>query len=219
MFNLVLKDILIQKKTFVLGLFYIPIMAIAFQHSVTSMIPAGIVGLTYIVLITACAYDDKYKTDIMLNSLPLHRNSIVLARYMSLFLYYVIGVLDYVLFTAVISTLGIPIKMQAISVEALIAALGAVVLVFSTYLPVFYKFGYIKSRTIGFVLFFVFFFGIGAVSELLQDKLSSNFVRGIAEFFEGQSDFLIGSVMVLVILLILASSYMLSAKIYKTRDF
>jgi ABC-2 type transport system permease protein len=108
MFNLVLKDILIQKKTFVLGLFYIPIMAIAFQHSVTSMIPAGIVGLTYIVLITACAYDDKYKTDIMLNSLPLHRNSIVLARYMSLFLYYVIGVLDYVLFTAVISTPHIP---------------------------------------------------------------------------------------------------------------
>jgi ABC-2 type transport system permease protein len=218
MFSLVLKDILIQKRTFIFGLFYIPIMVIAFQNSPGSMISAGIIGMMYIVLITACANDDKYNTDILLNSLPIRRNNIVLSKYISVLVYFIIGIADYLIFSSIVNILGLPFKVQPISIEDLLSTMVAVVLVFGTYLPIFYKFGYIKSRTIAFILFFGVFLFIGAITGLLQENMNASFFKEIGSSL-GEGGTASGLLILLVTVLVFTGSYLLSVKFYNNRDF
>ena len=51
----------------------------------------GIIIGVYFFLITANMEDEKNKSEILLNSLPVSRSCIVLAKYLSVFVYIIIG--------------------------------------------------------------------------------------------------------------------------------
>ncbi|HHW31839.1 MAG TPA: ABC-2 transporter permease [Clostridiaceae bacterium] len=217
MFRLVLKDIVIQKRTFIFALLYIPIMAIAFQNTVGSMLPAGVIGMIYVLLITACASDDKYNADVMLNSLPIQRKNIVLSKYISVLVYYIIGIAVYLIFSSIVKFLGLPFKLEAIDLADLLLTMFVVFLIYGTYLPVFYKFGYMKSRAVAFILFFGGFFFIGAVIQFIQKNLDIGVLKEIEVLFgEGGTAGVL--VIFLVIVLMFAGSYLLSVKLYNNRD-
>ena len=115
MLNLVIKDILVQKKIFIASILYIIFFVIAFQSLGMGMYTAAIVAIVYLMVSGGFAYDDKSKSDIMLNSLPIKRENIVMSKYISLFVYIAIGTIAYIVVTFVISLLNTPIKTYPVN--------------------------------------------------------------------------------------------------------
>ncbi|NLO97420.1 MAG: ABC-2 transporter permease [Peptococcaceae bacterium] len=219
MFNLVLKDLLVLKKNFLFGIVYILIMIVAFQQIGGSMLAASIVVFSYMMVQLACAYDEKNKADILLNSLPLNRSTIVIARYISTFIFTAISIVYYLLLSGLIKVLHLPLKVYPVSLEGILGALFALILVCGIYLPIFFKMGYIKSKLLNFVLFFGVFFG-GAIllQELITNKDQSTLQR-VVQFLNEQSTMQVAVEISAVMILLLFISFMFSLRNYKKREF
>ena len=135
MFNLILKDILIQKRNLLFGVFYILIMIFALQQAGSAMFAASVMVFSYIMVQSACAFDEKNKADVLLNSLPLSRSTIVTARYISTFVFAAISMGYYLLFLGIVKVFELPIKVYIVSLEGIMGALFALVLVTGIFFP------------------------------------------------------------------------------------
>jgi ABC-2 type transport system permease protein len=219
MFNLIIKDVLIQKKQFIFGIAYLAFVLVAFQGMGEAMFPMGLVAVTYMLSMTACAYEEKNKSDLLLNSLPIKRMSIVAAKYLSVLIYAVMGVLSYKAMITIINLLNIPLKTYPLSLEILIGSLAAVCLMTGIWFPIYYKLGYMKMRVANFVLFFLFFFGSSLMTQALKSKHDSLWVKDIISFFNTQSNITIVLVFIVIIVLYMLLSFSLSAWFYNRREF
>ena len=88
MLRLVIKDILIQKKTFYWCTYLFDICYFAFQGLEGNAYTAAIVAFSYLMVMGAFSHDDKNKSDIMLNSLPIKRKYSNGKAYIIISLYY-----------------------------------------------------------------------------------------------------------------------------------
>lgn len=210
MLNLILKDLLLLKKYIFFGLAYILIMIIAFQNLPgTAMLSAGTVAMTYILVVNSCAYDDKNKADLLLNSLPLSRCDVVLARYLSVFLFASLAIIFYAIIAGVNKFVGLPLKVSPITGEGVVGALLAASFMHSIYLPSYFKFGFIKARLVSFVLFFVVFFGAGTFINRI------NSIEGSLQVLPRQGNI----IFLLVAMVLIIVSYFISLRSYNSRDF
>jgi ABC-2 type transport system permease protein len=150
MYNLVVKDILIQKKRIILCFAYVLFMVITFQNTGEAMFPVGVTACTYLMIMTACAYEDLNKSDIMMNSLPVKRSRIVAAKYLSVFIFFIMGSLVYIAFYCIIKVTGIPFHVYPVNLNNFISGILTVSLMAGIYLPIFFKVGYVKSKVINF---------------------------------------------------------------------
>ena len=210
MLNLILKDLLLLKKYIFFGLAYILIMIIAFQNLPgTAMLSAGTVAMTYILVVNSCAYDDKNKADLLLNSLPLSRCDVVLARYLSVFLFASLAIIFYAIIAGVNKFVGLPLKVSPITGEGIVGALLAASFMHSIYLPAYFKFGFIKARLVSFVLFFVVFFEAGTFINRI------NSIEGSLQVLPRQGNI----IFLLVAMALIIVSYFISLRSYNSRDF
>ncbi|MCG9969458.1 ABC-2 transporter permease [Pelotomaculum terephthalicicum JT] len=87
MLNLILKDILIQKRTIIFALLYGVFIFFAFSKPPFSqcIYSMGAMGISYILILTALQADFKNNTMVILNSLPVRRSEIVASKYLSMF--------------------------------------------------------------------------------------------------------------------------------------
>ncbi|MGE4282479.1 MAG: ABC-2 transporter permease [Clostridia bacterium] len=219
MFNLILKDILIQKKQIVFAMLYIIFLVFAFQSMGPAMFPAGVVAMTYMLIITSCAYEDKNNSYMILNSLPIKRSQIVLARYISAVIFLTIAILAYAVISQVISISGIPLKTYPITLEYFLGALFSFSLMNAIYFPIFFKVGYMKARFVNFTLFFIFFFGINILVSFIVHNRDEAWVKALESFFAGKSDQAVAALLMSAIAALLLISYGLSVKFYNDREF
>ena len=219
MYNLIIKDILIQKKQVAFSIVYMAFILIAFQGMGEAMLPMGLVALTYMLSMTSCGYEDKNKSDIMLNSLPVKRANIVAAKYMSVFVYLVMGMIAYALFTKIIIMIQIPLKTYPITLEAFIGGFAAVSFMTGIWLPIYFKFGYMKLRVVNFVMFFLFFFGTSYLTKLFKENQNSQWVQNMINFLNSQGNIRIALVIAVMVIIFLIISYGLSLKFYSKREF
>ena len=136
MANLVWKDILILKRYLWLAPLY-GFFALFFFRSMPGVgLSAGSVMVTYMLMLQAFTLDDKNHSEIMLNSLPLRRRDIVLAKYLSVFLYAALVILFFLLAQGGVTVIGIPISITQISLEEIAGALVAMTVFISIYFPI-----------------------------------------------------------------------------------
>ncbi len=219
MYNLIIKDILIQKKQVAFSIAYMAFILVAFQGMGEAMLPMGLVALTYMLSMTSCGYEEKNKSDIMLNSLPIKRTNIVAAKYLSVFVYFAMGMIAYVLFTKVIIMIQVPLKTYPITLEAFIGGFVAVSLMTGIWLPIYFKFGYMKLRVLNFVLFFLFFFGTSYLTKFFKEKQNSQWVQDIINFLNSQGNIRIALIIATMVIIFLIISYGLSVRFYSKREF
>ncbi len=219
MYNLILKDILIQKKIILLSFAYIVFFVIAMQGAGFVMYPTALTAITYMLVVTSCAYDDKNKADVMLNSLPIKRSSIVLAKYLSVIVYVVTGTVAYWVITTLLALTGLPVKIYPVSSEGFAGGLLAIGFINSIYFPFYFKFGYIKSRFLNLILFFVFFFGLTSVVKFIYVQKDTSWVKIAAKFINSQTDLQIFTYIIVLTLVIMAVSLALSLRAYQGKDF
>nr|PZN04974.1 MAG: hypothetical protein DIU66_03390 [Bacillota bacterium] len=165
MFSLIKKDLLVQRNYFLYGLFAAVVIAVSFQGLKEVMFQAMVFLLTYFFVQHACFSDDRACADLLLNSLPISRNAVVLARYVSLFAFFAIALLYYALLAGVVKILPLPLELGPVSFEGIAETLMLVVLVNSIFLPIFYKFGYGRSRIVNMILLLGTFGALGSAGE------------------------------------------------------
>lgn len=219
MFNLILKDFLVQKKTLpFLGL-YIIVFMFAFQSIGAGAFAAIAIAVTYQMVASASNYDEKANSDIIMNSMPLDRKSIVLSKYLSVVLYFVLATLGYMVFSMILNLIHIPINIPTISPKNLVVAFIGVMVMNGIYYPVYFKMGYIKTRIVSFILFFGAFFGVISLLDLMNDSQSNKILNTITTFFNNGTDTQILLMLVGGTLVLLLISYVISVKFYSNREF
>ncbi|NLU35586.1 MAG: ABC-2 transporter permease [Clostridiales bacterium] len=219
MLNLILKDLLIQKKTLgFLGL-YIIIFSIAFQSVGSGAFTGIVIAVTYQLVVTASSLEEKAGSDIILNSLPISRGKIVAAKYLSVILYGLMAVLGYVIYSSILSLVPISVSVPSITPESLAAAFAGIMVMNSIYYPVYFKTGFIRARIISFILFFAFFFGLMTLFEAASGKSSNAIFQAIAEFFNSVDKTQFSLMIIGGVLLFMLASFGLSVKLYKGREF
>lgn len=221
MYNLILKDVFHIKRYLWLVPAY-ALFAIFALRSVEGMVLTGsTVGIAYTFMLQACLRDDKNKSELFLNSLPLLRRDIVLAKYFTVFVYTGVGLAAYCLVWAIMK--GIGVQVGKITLVGLVSTLACVVVLSSIYFPLYFKLGYSKSNMVGMLVFFGFFFGPGLVARFVANfVVGSKLGESVLSFFAGisnQSAWLVSVLLFLLVLVVMLVSYRLSLRFYATREF
>lgn len=216
MYNLVFKDFLIQKKNILISL----VLALAYTFMFSSKMPTYIIYLaipvmiTYLLMMSACNYDDKNNSQILFCSIPINREDLVIAKYISAFAFLFIGICEVILSSYILKLSNAvhikgSIKLDYIMIGIAITAIGSAI-----YYPIYFKLGYGKSQFFLVAIFFAGFFGPMFLADLMQ---SDKFKALFSNIFSIQKATLY-SLALVITLIILIISALISIKIYKARD-
>jgi ABC-type transport system involved in multi-copper enzyme maturation permease subunit len=217
--SLLYKELLLIRRQLLLGLAFILLFIFAFQSLEEKMFIAAVMPVAYLLAMTSCACEEKNRGDILLNSLPLSRKAVVLAKYITLVLLFLVASLFYYILYLAINAAGISLRAYPITIEGLLIAFLAVAFMNSVYFPFYFKLGYIKSRMLFFVVFLAAFAGIAAISNYLAAHQGEPWVRQMLNFFAALPQPAAIVLLVGFSLLILLISYGISLYFYTRREF
>lgn len=219
MINLLVKDVLLLKKQLIFGFLYIIFLLFIFQNVEYGSPAIAMSVFTYMMVVTTCSYDDKNKSDVMLNCLPIRREKIVFTKYLSIFLYSALGAVTYVIFTGIIKAFQIPLKVYPMNIQGIVAGIIGVIFIFGIYFPVFFKYGYTRSRILSFLLFFCLFFGITYLIDAVKKAPENSVLRQISGLLQNKGDLFNAVMIIIIAVLLFIVSYLISVLFYKRREF
>ncbi|TCO78028.1 ABC-2 transporter permease [Marinisporobacter balticus] len=221
MFHLIVKELRIQKRSFLLALFY-PIFAIyvfgkpEFSESIYIMIA---VAISYIFALTALAYDEKNNSDVLLLSLPIKKRHIVIAKYLSIFVFCIIGIVISGGMGAILHLSGYFSDLRFINFIDMIAVFTSMGILMALYYPFYFKFGANHIRLLNICFFMLVFFAPSTLLKLLLKNDSSPFMQQLIKVITHMSSKVFGLFMFIIVMIIMAISLLISLKIYEHKDF
>ena len=210
MLGFIKKDLLVMKNN--LKYFLLMILVFAFFSRESNIIYFIPIFISIMIFITTFSYDDYNKWNTYAITLPLSREKIVLAKYLTSLLLMVGTVLITFLLSFVIDTINHSFDFDEVF-PMLFGGLFALVLLQSFMYPLIYKFGTEKGR-IGL------FVGVFAVSGLVgylvnHVKIDTTAFTGFIQFFNQYGILLLSIVMVILFV----GSYFVSKRIYLKKEF
>ena len=210
MLGFIKKDLLVMKNN--LKYFLLMILVFAFFSRESNIIYFIPIFISIMIFITTFSYDDYNKWNTYAITLPLSREKIVLAKYLTSLLLMVGTVLITFLLSFVIGTVNHSFDFDEVF-PMLFGGLFALVLLQSFMYPLIYKFGTEKGR-IGL------FVGVFAVSGLVgylvnHVKIDTTAFTGFIQFFNQYGILLLSIVMVVLFV----GSYFVSKRIYLKKEF
>lgn len=210
MLGFIKKDLLVMKNN--LKYFLLMILVFAFFSRESNIIYFIPIFISIMIFITTFSYDDYNKWNTYAITLPLSREKIVLAKYLTSLLLMVGTVLITFLLSFVIGTINHSFDFDEVF-PMLFGGLFALVLLQSFMYPLIYQFGTEKGR-IGL------FVGVFAVSGLVgylvnHVKIDTTAFTGFIQFFNQYGILLLSIVMVILFV----GSYFVSKRIYLKKEF
>lgn len=222
MTSLVIKDILIQKKAFATAAFFGLCMVFAFGSMGMGAYLMSSMGIVFLLIAGAFMYDEKSKGDILINSLPVSRKDIVAARYLSLIVFSVLAIIIASLAGMIIKTAGYIAAPKIIDIPTALGILLMLCVVYSFYIPIYFKFGYIKSRIVNVVLY-VAIFGLSGLISGVQKAIAENpndaLTIKVLYVINSIPSWMIGPILLILTLIIILISMGLSIKFYLKKEF
>ncbi len=221
MLNLILKDLLVQKKSFIFTVFYSTFVFFAFSTPVfeQTIYAMGTIAIAYILILTATALDDKNRSEIILNSLPVKRDSIIMAKYLSIFVYIVVGIATMMVVGLALKLLGMPINYRLVNGAELVAILMSIGILCSIYFPIYYKFGSANVRIFNIFLFLALFFGPVNIANYMKKNGNNEFITSVLETIRNIPEWMIMSGVVAIVLAIILVSMLITIRIYRKKEF
>jgi len=209
MYQLIFKDVLLLKKILLLVLGFIVFFLFLENPPSFAIALAG-----FIYISNSGSFDNLSHSDLMWNSLPISRNKIVSAKYISILIFglFVKGVV-----TVLQGLLYYTFKMyEQPFPEASQLAIGfvSILIVASIYYPIFYKFGEKYAR----ILMMITVLGTVVLGNIVWFFVKSK-VENVLQFLSQYSYDQVLVVGIVATLIIFVSSWLLSIRIYKAKDF
>lgn len=214
MFYLIVKDIMLQKKTLILTFVYIAIFSFSFGKQ-TSILSAVTCMIIYMMLAGSFAYDEKAKIDSVLCSMPISRDSIVLSKYVSMFVYTAFGYAIYFILYEINNLFKLPLNIMPMTGIDMFAALFAGLLFGSVSIPFIFKFGFIRSR-----YFLIIFFLGGTFGIILLGQLKAfEALKPLLSYFLTLPGDIIVAILSVFILILVSVSFLISKAVYAKKEF
>jgi len=163
MMHLVMKDFYVNKKYILIAVLYLGFALFATENLAPSLIFA--LAISYGIVTRSCFNDDKDRGSIFLRTLPIKASTIVISKYVLGLIIIFMNVLILLLFSLI---KGNGLESYYGSISMVVFTLS---LVYAIYLPVFFKYGYMKAttfQTIFFMGIMLFSFGFGALADIIQ---------------------------------------------------
>lgn len=204
MFNLILKDILIQKKIIIV---YVATLLLYLLLNISPVFIGFIYSIVFIM--NAYSYDEKDNINILLNSLPYTRKEIVSSKY--------IGALIFTsLFVIVIFVGDLVVNGNAalFSWKETLLIFGLVMVTTAFILPFSYKFKSQYLLIASSVLFGLYILAISSFFRNLNDRL-----RELIQEFMTLQEIQFYFLAIVIILILYIASWLLSIRIYERKVF
>lgn len=220
MFRLVRKDLLLQRKTFFIALAYAAVIFASFSRTDASkeIFNIGSIAIAYLFISYSLSYDDKNNSLVILNSLPVKREEIVIAKYISLAVFGGIGIVIMSLFGFLVKLSGLftcEINISSYSIMKIFIILLAM---YSLFFPLYFKFGYLKLNIVNMFMFFIAIFGIQLMNYISSNFKENALVNLLVDFLSNSSQQIIYLAALASVLIITALSASISVKIYNSRN-
>ncbi len=219
MFNLIKKDFILSRKINIFVVIYalfIAAMGLVMPDPLVStfLYTLGMLTLIFITVIYTNGYDDKYKSEIVLNSLPIDKENIVRAKYMTLILFIIMSCSAVLIFTNIILKLGVVSIGKGASIWNVIFATNISLIFYSIYYPIYFKVGE-GLRSFNTILWILIAIGPSVLSKLMKGLNTTGYLEKIIAID-------INRINIYVLIISLFMFYMsmkISEKIYRTREF
>lgn len=202
MFNLIRRDVILQKRMILTFIPFILLFVILGSHH-----PAFIFLLASIFIpFNAFAYDEKAEVNILLNSLPYTRSEIIASRYL--------GAIVYMILSIGVTSVALGVFNRSFTMTDM-AIGGALFLIFAAFtFPLFYilKPGYISMAVI---IGFIVIAGIGpAIGLFMAERITT-----IIEFISSLSTLVRYVGAAIIVMMIYGVSWVVSTIIYQRKAF
>lgn len=221
MLNLIVKDLMIQKKFFLFVPLYVAFLAPVFAKPPMSVVIYPMVSAVVVFTLTmnAIVYDDKNRSEVLLNSLPIKRGDIVLAKYLSILLYLALALATAAIFMLVVNAIGLKSLVKMPGTADLVGSLAVAIFLGSFIYPLYFKFGSIKIRYVTTVLFMAMFFLPGLLMDYLKAPGRQTAIQNLITKMAMMPDWLQLTGITAVLLAMLLISLALSLRIYGEKEF
>ncbi len=155
MLNLIKKDFLLtfsNKQSWILIILYVPF--ILFIMGTTKGFAVNLMIYTFVYMLTTIpfGYEIQTKPHILLQSLPIKKRDIVISRYLSIFVNYIVGFVCTVGYMWIINLLGF-VNVDNINFSLVKSTLPIVVLSLSISLPALFR---LPPKIANFVNIFIY---------------------------------------------------------------
>lgn len=219
MFNLIKKDFILSRKINIFVVVYalfIAAMGLVMPDPLVStfLYTLGMLTLIFITVIYTNGYDDKYKSEIVLNSLPIDKENIVRAKYMTLILFIIMSCSAVLIFTNIILKLGVVSIGKGASIWNVIFATNISLIFYSIYYPIYFKVGE-GLKSFNTILWVLMVIGPSVLDKLMKGLNTTGYLEKIIAID-------INRINIYVLIISLFMFYMsmkISEKIYRTREF
>lgn len=218
MYHLIKKDFLVQKRNLKISLLIMLFFTLTFANVGTAGFAISVIAITYMLMQGAFAMDDKNNCDRMLISLPIQKNKIVLAKYVSIFVYAFYAIIVNLIIYAVFNIISVPIQGLVFSIESVYGAICGIMLYTSFSFPLLFKLGYHQAKMANFIVFFAAIFGSTYFIDMIMTQ-QTNFSQQIFQFFTSMSNLEVISITLLPIIIIFILSYFISLNFYRKREY
>src|SRR5699024_9822080 len=143
---LIKKDFILLKKINIFAIIYSFFIAAMGAYNYNYLISTlfyitGIIMMVFVFIIYINGYDDKYKSEMILNSLPIDRENIVRSKYLILILFTIVACGIVYLFTKFISLLNYIEVDKSFNIQGVIIVMNIILLFYSIYYPFYFKIG------------------------------------------------------------------------------
>lgn len=174
----------------------------------------GIIILTFIMVIYTNGFDDKYKTQVVLNSFPIDRRNIVRSKYIILIIFILISSGVIIALTNILPML-LSVGSRAIAnIHAIIFASNILLLFYSIYYPFYFKIGE-GLRSFNAMLWMFLMLGPALIGRLFKALDAWGLLGKLMNMdLEKINLYILG-----IILVIYYISLQISKKIYMKREF
>lgn len=210
-----------QKKTIIFAVLYSLFVIMGFQKDnfANGIYTIGAVIISYLFILGACAHEFKNNSEVLLNSLPIKRSVIVKARYFSAFVFMFFALIVSGITGALLKASGFPFPKYYLKIEDIVGTMISLILMISLYFPIYFKYGYLKSRIINFIMFFSFFLIPNLLISFLKDIYSKEQVSQLILFLNSYPNWVIVVVLAGAACILMAISYFISVWVYSKREF
>lgn len=162
----------------------------------------------YLIFFSMMSYEEKNKGNLLTSTLPVRRESMCMAQYIETFIYIVVGI--------IFSHIGLglkglvdPVKLSLLVSVSWMFSIGLIYV--SIILPCVFYFGTIKTKTVLVITYGAVFGGLTALNIGANQKA----VLTLQNMSSGVSGFM----MLAIAILIWITSYFISLRIFKNKDF
>lgn len=218
MLNLVIKDFKIVNKRIYLIILYALFISALFQKTLSAGTAYlfGIFIISYGFYLYSSGYNDRYKAEVIWNSLPVKREQVVISKYISVVISIMLGFCIILAGMVLLKPVGLKIErypdLNDFTIEFII--LGTL---YSILFPIGFKFGSKVTNTVSQIIMLSIILLPNLLVTYVKKHPDNNFAAAVIKFLingPGKAN----TYLLLAMTLLLLFSLILSIIIYKKRD-